>query len=130
MFDPDSGELTLIDIYATAGFTDLLTDTLYLVVGGQLQAWVGAVTKKTFVWRSKLFTVPFIAFSCCKVECNAIATVGMKLWVDGVEIFNYATLPAGVFRLPENAIGKEWQIELQGSGDIERVVLSTSMREL
>lgn len=129
IFDPESGSFTRIDAYATAGYTDPLTDALYLVIDGQIKQWDSGSSLDQFTWRSKVFEMPDVAFDSMRVSSPDSRKVGLKLWVDGRQILNVPVLPAEIFKLP-SVKGRKWQFELSGTGQVTRMTLATSMSEL
>ena len=129
IYNPATSDFILLDFYATAGFNDLETDVLYLVVSGALQAWDGAVSDLTYRWRSKIFRGDTTAFTCAKVYTADPANVGFKMWVDGVQVVNVASLIAEAFRLP-SVRGDEWQFELEGTAPVQRLAVDYSLGDL
>ena len=62
IFDVRSGQFILHDIYATAGYHDLLADKLYVAVvdSGNKVKIFGDGSLKNYTWKSKKFTMPNI----------------------------------------------------------------------
>ena len=60
VFDPADQETTLqtIGMTATASYSDLETDSLYLYTDGAIQAWKGGSSYLAFQWKSKEFITP------------------------------------------------------------------------
>jgi len=129
IYNPGTSDFIFLDFYATAGFNDLETDVLYLVVSGALQAWDGAAGDLTYRWRSKIFRGDTTAFTCAKVYTTDPANVGFKMWVDGVQVVNVASLIEEAFRLP-SVRGDEWQFELEGTAPVQRLVVDYSLGDL
>ncbi len=129
VFDPEDGTLTRISQYATAGYSDVATDSLYLVINGSLYSWNSGTNKLSMTWRSKVFDIPEIAFNCMRIDARDSTLVGLKLWVDDELVLSVASLPVNVFKLP-NLKGRALQFEINGTGQVPRVTLATSMGEL
>lgn len=134
IFYPETGDWIDIDYYATAGFNDVATDSLYLVerdggVNG-LKKWEGDTLPADYVWRSKKFKVPDGIFAAYQVYTDDPANAGFSVYVDGVLVHSAAPVELGPQRLPDTARGEYWEIELTGSAKIERVVLADSADEL
>lgn len=129
IYEPNLGTITRIDTFATAGYTDLETDTLYLVIDGKIHSWETAGTRETYVWRSKVFHLPDVTFAAVKVWTDELLNVGLKLIVDGRTIMELNQLPAEAFKIPPGH-GTRWQLELSGTGVVERVTLAPSMDQL
>jgi len=60
IFDPRGGKNSFVklDFYATAGFNDLESDSLYLVVGGSLVVFAEGSSNENFTWRGRNSTTP------------------------------------------------------------------------
>lgn len=133
VFDLRTGDFTELDFYATAGFSDIYTDTLYLVFRSNgvnsLHAWDSSERKERYQWRSKIFKMHDTSFSCCRVHSVDPSKVGIKVFADGACIFSQRSLQDEIFRLP-TARGKEWQVELTGSAPVQKVVLAHGVSEL
>lgn len=129
IFEPRLGTITRLGFYASAGYNDLETDTLYLAIGGLLYSYGTGVTLETYTWRSKEFFVPDMAYQAVKVWTPDPADVGLKITVDGVTLLDIASLPAEAFKIPAGR-GTRWQVEFTGTGTIERFSMGASMGEL
>lgn len=133
VFNLQTGDFTELDFYATAGFADPLTDTLYLVVrndgSNTLVAWDASERQGSFRWRSKIFKTQDTSFACGRVHCANPRKVGIKLYADGVCVLSLKSLQEEVFRIP-SVRAKEWQIELSGSSPIQKAIIAHSMKEL
>jgi len=128
IFNPKNGDFTLLDFYASAGFNHLVTDTLYLVVGGSLRAWQGSDTLLEYTWLSKEFRGNSTIFSCVKIYTDNLAGVAFTLYVDGVAFYSLGSLTTASFRLPPIR-GSVWQFRVTGSSSIERVAFAQSLGE-
>ena len=129
VFEPEYGTITRLSYYATAGYLDLETDTLYLVIGGQLVAWDEANTRDSFLWRSKEFQTPDITFAAVKVWSATPANIGLKVTVDGRTVLDLPSLPAEQFKIPPEK-GNRWQVELTGTAAVDRFALAQEMGDL
>jgi len=129
VFDPEDGSIVRLSTYATAGYADIESDTLYLVISGQLNSWNTANTPLTMTWRSKVFDIPEIPFNCMRVDSPDPTKLGLKFWVDGIEVLSVASLPVNVFKLPKLQ-GRAIQFEVTGTGHVPRMTIATSMSEL
>lgn len=132
IFDPRTKELRWMTQMATAVYHDMLQDlTFYTDIADMMLYAVDDDFENpmTYQWRSKVFQTPDTDFSVVKVWTDDPANVGFKLWVDGRETINIASLPAQAFRLPRGR-GTRWQFELTGTARVERVTLAQSMAEV
>jgi len=122
-----------------AGFSDLVSDTLYLAdTSDQLRSWGGgsALLGK---WRSKIFTLPQITgFSCAQVEAEAYdANLKCRIYRadPGARAEHLTSLTGNVltsrapFRL-EAQQGRDWEIELEVSQEIFNLAIAQSMTEI
>lgn len=129
IFDVLSKQFILHDIYATAGFHDLQRDKLFLAFEDRsLKTWFGGAAK-TFVWKSKKFTMPQVmGFSCAQVEAEAYPMT-LKVLVDEEIIFTKTVASRSPFRLPAK-VGRDWELQVEGSSEVFSLSLATSMTEL
>ena len=129
IYNPKTSDFVRLDFYATAGYNDLKTDSLYLVVNGQLNAWNRGLGLLTYYWKSKIFKGDATAFTCAKVYTVDPANVGVALLSNGVKILDRASLPSEAFRLP-SVRGEEWQVELTGTAPIHRFAMDYALGDL
>lgn len=129
VFDPKDGSFVRLDQYATAGYSDTKTDTLYLVIGGSLFAWNSAQTPLALTWRSKVFDTPEVGFACMRIDSPDPTKFNLKIWADGQEVLFVEQLPVSVFKLPMIK-ARAWQFELTGTGQTPRITLATDMSEI
>ena len=133
IFDTATGDFIKLDFYACAGYSDLLTDTLYLVVKNgasfELKAWDRGATSLLYQWKSKLYRGNFTQFSAAKISTTDPANVGFKLWADGKLVVNLSKLKSEAFRLP-SVRANEWQFELTGTAPVRSVKLGLSLSEV
>ena len=134
IFDPRGGKNSFVklDFHATAGFNDLETDQLYLVVGGSLVRFAEGSSASNFVWRGKKFYSPRpINPAVAKVECDGYSpNPTMKLYADGVLKHTQTVTNSNTFRLPSGYKANEFEIELSGSVPINEVCLYESAEEI
>ena len=134
IFDPRGGKNSFVklDFHATAGFNDLETDQLYLVVGGSLVKFAEGSSASNFVWRGKKFYSPRpINPAVAKVECDGYSpNPTMKLYADGVLKHTQTVTNSNTFRLPSGYKANEFEIELSGSVPINEVCLYESAEEI
>jgi hypothetical protein len=134
IFDPRGGKNSFVklDFHATAGFNDLETDQLYLVVGGSLVKFAEGSGASNFVWRGKKFYTPRpINPAVAKVECDGYSpNPTLKLYADGVLKHTQTVTSSNVFRLPSGYKANEFEIELSGSVPINEVCIYESAEEI
>ncbi len=130
-FNPDVG-LVFIDQYATAGFTDSLSDALYLVdsVSGGIVEW-NAIGQPALsgTWRSKKYIGSPVSYSSMKI--NALNyPVTVNIFADGLLKHAQQVQSSGVFRLPGGFLAELWEIEVSGINAIRSIQMATSVAEL
>ncbi len=129
VYDPATNTLFNLDFYATAGFNDIETDKLYLVIDGDLIEWdADDENLQSYSWKSKLFKGPSVAPSCMKVYTESPADVSVKLWADGQLVLDVAALTNEAFRLP-SVRASEWQFAIAGTASVQRVSIATKMSD-
>jgi len=129
VYDVQSGQLILHDIYVDAGYHSLLRDELFVVGADKLvKKWYGGAAKN-YVWKSKKFTMPhIIGFSCAQLEAEAYPMT-VKLYADGVLIHTQTVTSREPFRLPAK-VGRDWEFQIEGSKEVFSFAMANSMTEL
>lgn len=134
IFDPrqDNGVgFTTTDVIATAGYVDVLTDALYLVVGGVLVKWQGNTTYLTYQWKSKVHELDrYTNFGWGRVIAASYASLTFKLYADGVLKLTKTVTSSDPFRMPGGYTAKSWEIELSGTDFVQFAMIATSIEEL
>ena len=131
-FDPADGNnpFSMLEATASAGYTDLVRDSLYLNIGGTVRQWDEGGTPYTYTWRSKVFEAPApISFCWGQVFAGAYP-VTAKVYADGNLIHTQVVASSTEFRLPSGALYSDWEIELTGTNKITAVYLAQSADEL
>ncbi len=131
MYDLLSGQFVFHDIYSTAGYNDLVRDQLFLSFSDKtIKRWFDG-SNKTYVWRSKLFTMPQVmTFSCAQVEASEYPVTAKFYCDDAVTPFHTQTVASrNPFRLPAK-VGRDWEVQLEGTAEVFAVNVSQSMQEL
>jgi len=129
VFDMQTGQFILHDIYATAGFRDTQRDKLFLAFADKsVRAWYEG-SDKSYTWRSKRFTMPQVmGFSCAQLEAESYPMT-LKVIADGTAVHTQTVTSRDPFRLPAK-VGRDWEVQIEGSAEVFSVSLSTSMTEL
>ena len=134
IFDPRGGKNSFVklDFYATAGFNDLESDRLYLVVGGSLVVFAEGSSSENFTWRGKKFYNPRpINPAVAKVECDSYSpNPTFKLYADGQLKHTQTVANSNAFKLPSGYKANEFEIELSGSVPINEVCVYESAEEI
>ena len=84
-----------------------------------------------YIWRSKEYQFSDINMGCALVKGDNLDLVGLKVFVDDVEVLNKTpgTLTKYAFRLSDER-GDNWSFELYGSGEVKEVIIASSMDEI
>ena len=129
IYDPTSGQFILHNIYATAGYSDLQRDKLFVAFSNRtVKPWL-AGSSLPYVWKSKKFTLPQVTgFSCAQLEAETYPMTA-KFYADGVLVHTQTVASRMPFRLPANP-GRDWEIQLEGSSDVFSLAVAQSMQEL
>lgn len=128
IYDMQSNTFTTHDMFATAGYSDLKNDTLFLSVDDDLHKWDSG-NILSYQWKSKKFTFPdLIAFTCFRVSAEAYP-ITFTLYRDGVIQHTEAVTDREIRRLP-GGYGRDYEIELTGQGEVFSVQVGQSPREL
>jgi len=122
--------LTVTDLAATAGFMEPLTGRLYLMQGSNITRFDDGLPM-TILWRSKLFTLP-------QHENLGWAQVIAKTYPLTLRVFGYDNAystthtinDARPIRLPAGTQYRSVEIEVEGTREIEQIVLASSMPEM
>lgn len=129
IFDPTSGQFIMHDIYATAGYSDLQRDQLFLSSSDRsIKKWIGG-SPKSLTWRSKKFWMPKPAgYTCAQLEAEAYP-VTLKVYVDGVLGHTATVTDRAAFRLPV-LIGRDWEFQIEGVTEVFSLAIAQSMEEI
>lgn len=113
----------------TAGYTDQITDTLYIASGTSLLP-MGQGAAMTADWRSGIYAIDNqSSFSWARATGNFTSTQ-LRVYADGVLVHTIASLAANTpVRMPALR-GREWEVRVTGTERVQRVTLASSSAEL
>ena len=129
IFDPNSQDnaVVFIDTYATAGYADLVTDSLYLLVGTNIVQWDAATTLKVMTWHSKVFVAKRpVNLGYAQVRAAAYP-VTLRVFASGLLKATKTIVNEEAIKLPSGFLSRDWEFEIQGSNEIYSVTLSDSI---
>lgn len=129
IYDVQTNAFVDLDFYAQAGYSDLKTDTLYLVIDDELFAWDSGAAALEYVWRSKKFNAGIRSYKYCRVRGENLSQTKFKVWADNNLILNLQSIPEGPFRFPKIK-ATDWQFELSGQYEVTEVLFTESMAEM
>jgi len=132
IFDPAQGSaaFTFTDLYATAGFTDLVQDSLYLKVGTDIVKWGADNDKQAYTWRSAIFEMASPENKACAQVIAKSYPATFKLYADGALKHTQTVANADPFWLPSGYRARYYEFELSGTAEILSVHVADSMKEL
>ena len=137
VFKEEGQSLTSVPIGSgdlSAGYTDLKSDLLYLMedaTDGDIVTWNGSATKKTYTWKSKKFTLTAEGnFSWAQVRAKDYTSLTLKIYADGVLKTARGVANSNPFRLAGGYWATDYEIQLEGTSEVEEVVLAQSIQEL
>lgn len=128
VFDFDTQQFALHDVYTPVGYQSLRNDKLYLLDSGAIKPW-NEGTALTYGWTSKVFTAPRPTnFGSVQVEAEAYPVI-FDVYLDG-ELFHSQTVTSRLpFRLPPTQ-GRDWEFSLTSDNEVFSVAMATTMSEL
>jgi hypothetical protein len=126
---PESGIVQLQGAVPSVGYFDIYDNKTYLVFGNQLVDWgEGAIWPYT--WKSRPFPMQ-------NPESANVVQVFADNYPVEVTVYRDQVLQAKVevandspHRIPNGERGREYEIEVQGTGGLYKMFLSTTMNEL
>lgn len=130
VFDPAAGlnNFTELSNYYTVGYSDLVTDSLYVLSGTNIQAFnTGA--NLTAVWQSKVFELPSPSSFSCGIIDAEFGSVTLKFYADGSQLGNDIVVTSQeMFRIPAPAnIYQTVQFSVTSTVEINSVILASSV---
>ena len=129
VYDTTSGEFITHNVYATAGYTDIQRDKLFLAFSDRtVKVWEGG-SALTYTWKSKKFGLPYpISFSTAQVQAETYPLTA-KFYSDNVLMHTQTVANRGPFRLPA-LMGLDWEVQLEGTSEVFAVEIAQSPAEL
>lgn len=130
VLDVANKQLYDIGVYATAGFSDLISDELFLQVGNNIVKWEGNSTFLSYTWRSKKFVLPKPENFSAAIVQAASYPVTARFYADGTLRHTQAVANANAFRLPSGFLAKTWEFQLEGTSEVYEMHIASSVDEL
>lgn len=125
-----AGKLVELDLWGTAMFVDLPTDTLYVVNGTTINAAFRATDRRTARWKSNLMTFEAQApLAWAKVYSDFTEPVTLRWTADGQLRHTMTFTSLEPQRLPPGR-WLEHEVEIESRARVTKVVLTTSSEEL
>lgn len=134
VLDLASGQFSKLSFYATAGHYDIATDSLYLVVAGNIRKFAGGSANSSFEWESGSITLPYpINFTCVAVNAIAYPTtvnVTATLLNGSTRTFSKVLSSPDAVLMPAGFQAIDWRVRVYGTNDVLAVALATSISEV
>jgi len=134
VYDPAGGDGALyeLDLDVAGGYRDPATDTLYLIVDGQIQAWNEADTPfAAYRWRSKRYELPRpSAFSAARIRAASYTDLTLNLIANDTPVASLPVPGPTVFRLPIVQRSADWAFELTGTDRVYDVAIAETADEI
>jgi hypothetical protein len=130
-FNGQEPSLVLLNIAATAGFLEPLTNSLYLMVGSNIVKFDSA-SALTYTWKSKRFTLPRAeTFGCAQVIAKTYpVTFTLNRFDTDSAAFVRTVSDSNVFRLPAAVRYQSLDVQVSGTAEVEQILLASSMDEM
>lgn len=133
VYDPQQGDaaITRLDFYASAGYSDLLQDALYLKVGTEIRKWAAGSTNMTATWKSGVIELPRpLNPACGKVRATAYP-VTFRLYTDGALKHTQTVTSDSPFWMPAGYRASRLELEVvTDTGEVTVVGVADSPQEL
>lgn len=129
LFDPKTADLIDLDFYATAGYHDKTTGTLYLIVAGNIVSFAGASGYREVDYLSKKFKFAMSCLGCAKVLSTSYP-VTLDVIYRKIPFAVALTVPSDEpVRLPTYLVD-ECEVRIYGDAEVSAVLLASTMQEL
>jgi hypothetical protein len=152
VLDLETGSMSPLDWYASAGYYDPIRDALFLVTGNNALVKFDSGAALTQSWRSKPFYSPrplnmgrgrveaasypvtFKAIATLETSANATTVAAASsslLTASGNQVTYTATVAdSDAFPLPSGFLAKEWEFEVSGAMEIYSAGFAETVQEL
>lgn len=132
VYEPREGDaaITLLDTWATAGFTDLVNDSLYLQIGTDIQKWHSGAGKMTYTWKSRQVQLNYPDVFCCAQVIAMAYPVTFKLYADGVLKHTETVAGRDPFFLPGADRYRYVEVEISGTEEVVEFHLAHTIEDL
>lgn len=132
ILDPTQGAaaFTELDLYATAGYSDLVQDALYLKVGTTIVKWNSGAGKLSYEWKSGVIEMPRPSNPACAQVIAKAYPVTFNLYADGALKYTYSVPSSDVFRLPSGYRARFLEVSFAGTGEVISAALADGVDEM
>jgi hypothetical protein len=117
-------------MYATAGFSDLTQDALFLKVGANIVKWNADSTAMSYVWKSGVTEMQRPSNPARAQVVAKTYPVTFKLYADGALKYTYSVPSSDVFPLPSGYRARFLEIAVEGTAEVLSVSLADGVDEI
>lgn len=122
--------LIFINTYATAAFSDALTDALYLMTDINIVKWDAGTTNKVFLWKSKVFTHNKPSNMSYGQVFAAKYPVKVLYYGDGALRHTQNANNDRPYRLPSGFKCRDWEVAIESDKEVYAVYGAENMEIL
>jgi hypothetical protein len=131
--DPDN-ELApwqTLDLHATAAWSDETTDSLYLVVDGEIIRWNTGAGRLTYQWEAKEYILPSpVNMVCAKVEAVDYDDITLRVYAGATLKHEQPILDGEPFWLAGEEKNNRYRLALEGTSEVQSVAIAETMEEI
>jgi hypothetical protein len=120
----DGAQLWESDVYTTAVYNDIRSDSLYLVDGSNVKKWDGGSGNLTYTWKSKIFVAPSPQNMGVGQVFAEAYPVTFKLYADRALKHTQTVANDRPFKMPSGYKAKEFEVEVSGTNAINTIYIS------
>jgi hypothetical protein len=87
--------------------------------------------KQCYRWKSKKYVFPgTVTFAFAKVVHDCDGFVRLKIYCDGICVYDTAVSGSQPIALPPSVVGVTWEVEVHGTATVHEIHMATSISEL
>lgn len=126
----DGATLWESDVYGTAIYNDIRTDSLYIAVSNTVRKWDSGASNLTYTWKSKTFVLPRPSnLSALQVLADGYP-VTVKVYGDKTLRHTATVTSEQPVRLPAGYIARDYELEVSGASTVSAVLAANGIAEL
>lgn len=126
-----------LDFYAQAGYSDPKSGDLYLVIGSEIVQWdADAANRLTYLWRSgvSIASKP-INMAAARVDAESYPVTAdnslvFRLFNESGLVYEKQVTSPDPFWLPPAALGRRFEVEMEGTRTVRRILAAEAMEQL
>lgn len=125
IMDPKVDGIVHAEIEADGGYVDELTDTLYLLIDGDVYEWDAGAAMES-AWHSKTFSGRPINPSMAQVIAESYpggTPIELRVYGDGVLRHTQAVTSRNPFRLPAGYLASDWELDVTSTVAVDEIAI-------